>query len=143
MGCGQQARILMMMTMNFTYFLVELIVGSLGNSTTLVADSFHMLSDVAALVIAFIAVLMSPRKWSRSTFGFARAEVLGAFANCVFLLGLCFSIILKSVEVKFFCSLKHQFKMFEANLQPSWPSRPKTKVTFLISLFETLHFLFL
>ena len=118
---NSQAKILMMMSMNLTYFVVELVVGIMGKSTTLVihtfyphvtllasqgllfsqvADSFHMLSDVTALIIAFIAVSLSRRPWAKSTFGFARAEVLGAFANGIFLLGLCFSVVLQSIEVQ-------------------------------------------
>jgi Co/Zn/Cd efflux system component len=37
-------------------FLLEIVVGYVTNSMALVADSFHMLSDVAALVIAFLSV---------------------------------------------------------------------------------------
>ena len=36
--------------------MVELVVGNLTNSMALVADSFHMLSDVIALIIAYISV---------------------------------------------------------------------------------------
>ena len=43
----------------------------------LVADAFHMLSDIAALIIAFISVRMSPKSWNKNTYGWARAEVLG------------------------------------------------------------------
>ncbi|CAH0721505.1 unnamed protein product, partial [Brenthis ino] len=64
----------------------------------LVADSFHMLSDVAALIIAFLSVKMSPKKWSKNTFGWARAEVLGALVNAVFLVALCFSITVEAVQ---------------------------------------------
>ena len=35
---------------------------------------------------------MSPRKWRRNTYGYARAEVVGALVNSVFLFALCFSI---------------------------------------------------
>jgi hypothetical protein len=38
------------------FFLVEIVVGYVTNSMALVADSFHMLSDVAALVVAFLSV---------------------------------------------------------------------------------------
>lgn len=38
------------------FFLVEIIVGYATNSMALVADSFHMLSDIAALVVAFLSV---------------------------------------------------------------------------------------
>ncbi len=51
----------------------------------LVADSFHMLSDIAALVIAYLSVRMAPKSWDKNTYGWARAEVLGALVNAVFL----------------------------------------------------------
>lgn len=41
---------------------------------------------------------MSPKKWSKNTFGWARAEVLGALINSVFLLALCFSILIESFK---------------------------------------------
>ena len=49
-GCGSKARLLGMLAMTASFMLVELIVGNLTNSMALVADSFHMLSDVIALV---------------------------------------------------------------------------------------------
>ena len=45
-----------MMFLTTSYMIVELVVGNLTNSMALVADSFHMLSDVIALIIAFISV---------------------------------------------------------------------------------------
>uniref|UniRef100_A0A023GN52 Putative zn2+ transporter znt1 n=1 Tax=Amblyomma triste TaxID=251400 RepID=A0A023GN52_AMBTT len=80
------------------FFLVEIIVGYVTNSMALVADSFHMLSDVISLVIAFLSIKMSPKKWSKNTFGWARAEVLGALVNAVFLVALCFSILVESLK---------------------------------------------
>lgn len=41
---------------------------------------------------------MSPKKWSKNTFGWARAEVLGALVNAVFLVALCFSISVESIK---------------------------------------------
>ncbi|ODM88497.1 Zinc transporter 1 [Orchesella cincta] len=93
-----KCKLAVMFTLNFGFFLVELIVGYMTNSMALVADSFHMLSDVAALVVAFFAVKMSPKKWSKNTFGWARAEVLGALVNSVFLVALCFSISVESIK---------------------------------------------
>ena len=49
-GCGSKPRLLGMLGMTASFMLVELIVGNLTNSMALVADSFHMLSDVIALV---------------------------------------------------------------------------------------------
>ena len=84
---------------------MELIVGNLTNSMALVADSFHMLSDVIALIIAYISVRISPREWRKNTFGYARAEVVGALINAVFLFALCFSIAVESF--KRFLVLQH------------------------------------
>ena len=87
-----------MMFLTTSYMIVELVVGNLTNSMALVADSFHMLSDIAALVIAFLSVRMAPKSWSKNTFGWARAEVLGALVNAVFLVALCFSITVESMK---------------------------------------------
>ncbi len=59
---------------------------------------FHMLSDVLALFVAYVSVYVSPKSWSRNTYGFARAEVLGALTNSVFLMALCFSIFTDSTK---------------------------------------------
>ena len=48
-----------MLCLTTLFFIVEIVVGYVTNSMALVADSFHMLSDVAALIIAFISVKVS------------------------------------------------------------------------------------
>ncbi len=44
------------------------------------------------------AVRMAPKSWSKNTFGWARAEVLGALVNAVFLVALCFSITVEALK---------------------------------------------
>ncbi|CAK5078792.1 unnamed protein product [Meloidogyne enterolobii] len=46
-------RLLIMLGMTFFYFLIELVFGYVSHSMALIADSFHMMSDVMALTIAF------------------------------------------------------------------------------------------
>jgi len=87
-----------MLGMTGSFMLVELIVGYFTNSMALVADSFHMLSDVVALLIALVCIRISPKEWSKNTFGWARAEVVGALVNSVFLLALCFSISVEAIQ---------------------------------------------
>lgn len=48
-----------MLWLTTLFFFVEIVVGYVTNSMALVADSFHMLSDVAALVVAFLSVKVS------------------------------------------------------------------------------------
>lgn len=95
---GKKCRLISMFWLTAGFFLVEIVVGYATNSMALVADSFHMLSDIAALVVAFLSVKVSPKKWSKNTFGWARAEVLGALVNAVFLAAMCFSISVEAVK---------------------------------------------
>jgi Co/Zn/Cd efflux system component len=53
---GKKCRLISMFWLTTIIFLLEIVVGYVTNSMALVADSFHMLSDVAALVIAFLSV---------------------------------------------------------------------------------------
>lgn len=98
--CGKTGSVLSMLFMTSSFFLVEIIVGYATNSMALVADSFHMLSDILSLVIGFFALKYSKRKQrtERNTFGWQRAEVLGALVNAVFLIALCFSILVESLK---------------------------------------------
>ncbi|KAG0324236.1 hypothetical protein BG000_002295 [Podila horticola] len=81
-------------------FLAELIVGYKTGSLALIADAFHMLSDVLSQVIALYAIrLASKTEWQPTlSYGWQRAELLGALYNGVFLLALCFTIFLDAIE---------------------------------------------
>lgn len=98
--CGKTGSVLSMLFLTSSFFLVEIIVGYATNSMALVADSFHMLSDIMSLVIGFFALRYSKRsqRTERNTFGWQRAEVLGALVNAVFLIALCFSILVESLK---------------------------------------------
>eukprot|EP00794_Sanderia_malayensis_P006011 gene6011-6709_t len=89
-----------MMFLTSSFFLVEIVVGYVTNSMALVADSFHMLSDVASLLVGFLAFRYSlmGKRTHKYTFGYVRAEVLGALVNAVFLVALCFSITVESLK---------------------------------------------
>lgn len=70
------------------------------SSLSMLSDSFHMLSDVIALVVALVAVRFAEKTQAtnKNTFGWIRAEVMGALVNAVFLTALCFTIVLEAVE---------------------------------------------
>lgn len=82
------------------FFLIEVTVGGITNSMALIAESFHMLSDVASLIVGYLALKYSTRDADRETYtyGYARAEVLGALVNAVFLVALCFSITIEALK---------------------------------------------
>lgn len=101
MACEpNRARLLCMLSLTFVFFVVEVVVSRLTASLAMLSDSFHMLSDVMALVVALVAVRFAERTQStnKNTFGWIRAGVMGALVNAVFLTALCFTIVLEAIE---------------------------------------------
>src|SRR5688572_9590245 len=81
-------------------FLVAEFVGALyTNSLALLADSGHMLTDVAALSLSFFAMRFSSRRATpRKTYGFYRVEILAALLNGVFLVLIALYIFYEAYQ---------------------------------------------
>ena len=74
-------------TLNTGLVVAEAVYGYIGNSTALLADAGHNLSDVLGLVVAWGASVAAKRAPSgRFTYGFRASTILAALANAVFLL---------------------------------------------------------
>jgi cobalt-zinc-cadmium efflux system protein len=68
------------------YFLIELAVGLWSGSVAVTSDAFHTFSAVGGVLIALIAQRLSERPASAErTFGWGRAEIIGALFNGLFL----------------------------------------------------------
>ncbi|KAK4994201.1 Zinc resistance conferring protein [Elasticomyces elasticus] len=99
MGLSKSTRILILLGIDTAFFLLELIVGYAVHSLALVADAFHMLNDVLSLCVGLWAVKVAQQKTSsKYTYGWQRAETLGALVNGVFLVALCLSIFLEAIQ---------------------------------------------
>lgn len=101
MACEpNRVRLLCMLSLTFGFFIVEVVVSRMTASLSMLSDSFHMLSDVIALVVALVAVRFAEKTHAtnKNTFGWIRAEVMGALVNAVFLTALCFTIVLEAIE---------------------------------------------
>jgi cobalt-zinc-cadmium efflux system protein len=73
--------------LNTGFVIVEGIFGYLGNSTALLADAGHNLSDVLGLLIAWAAASLSKNApTSRYTYGLRSSSILAALFNAMFLL---------------------------------------------------------
>ena len=74
--------------------------GFYTHSLALLADAFHYLNDLISFIVALVAILISKKGHSHKdlSFGWQRAQLLGAFFNGVFLLALGVSIFLQSIE---------------------------------------------
>ncbi|KAF8424489.1 cation efflux protein [Tirmania nivea] len=99
MPLSRSTRIVTLLVIDSIFFFLEIGVGYTVHSLALVADSFHMLNDVFSLLVALWAIKLSRQKSTSSyTYGWQRAEVLGALINGVFLLALCLSIFLEAIQ---------------------------------------------
>ncbi|KAI9226915.1 MAG: zinc/cadmium resistance protein [Piptocephalis tieghemiana] len=100
MPFARTTRLYILLSLTITFFFLELIVGYMVGSIALVADSFHMLSDILSLVVALYAIKLAARTnhGPKYSYGWQRAEVLGALVNSVFLLALCFTIYIEAIQ---------------------------------------------
>src|SRR5215831_13481312 len=68
------------------YFIAEVVAGWLTNSLALLSDAVHMMTDIAAICLTLLTLWISTRPATAGkTFGYLRAEILGALLNGLFL----------------------------------------------------------
>lgn len=85
--------------LNVTFVIVEATFGILGNSTALLADAGHNLSDVFGLLVAWAAARMSQRApTKRYTYGLGSSSILAALFNAVFLLTAVGAIAWEAIQ---------------------------------------------
>ncbi|KAJ5503176.1 Cation efflux protein [Penicillium fimorum] len=97
---SRSTRLSVVIGISTCFFLAEISLGFYTHSIALIADAFHYLNDLVGFVIALVALKKSERRESPKelTFGWQRAQLLGAFFNGVLLFGLGISIFLQSIE---------------------------------------------
>lgn len=68
------------------YFIVEMGIGVYTGSVSVISDAFHTFSAVGGVVLALIAAKIARRKaTAERSYGYGRAEIIGAMINGVFL----------------------------------------------------------
>ena len=81
------------------FLIAEVVGGVLSGSLALLADAGHMLTDFAALVMAWLAMRVAARpatwKW---TYGFDRVSILAAFVNGLALFVIAGFIVFEAIE---------------------------------------------
>src|SRR5262249_61300487 len=79
--------------------VAEIVVGIVAGSLALLADAGHMLTDAAALGLAFVAATVARRPPGGSwTFGFRRVEILAALVNGITLALVGIWIVFEAVQ---------------------------------------------
>ena len=98
-GTANRRRLAIALVIVGVFFVVEVVGAILSGSLALLADAGHMVSDVIGLTVALVASAIAARPATdRHTFGFQRAEVLGALANGVLLTVVAVSVAVEGVR---------------------------------------------
>ncbi|MEO5680859.1 MAG: cation diffusion facilitator family transporter [Acidimicrobiales bacterium] len=98
-GGGKGRALWIALGLNTAYLVAEVVGGLAFGSLALLADAAHMTSDVAGLIIALVAARLALRPPSPShSWGWVRAEVLGALANAATLLAVTAWVIVEAVR---------------------------------------------
>ncbi|MGQ0532296.1 MAG: cation diffusion facilitator family transporter [Caulobacteraceae bacterium] len=84
--------------LNLAFVAIEAAAGFAANSTALLSDATHNLSDVLGLALAGGAAWLAKRQASaQRTYGFSKATVLAALANALVLVVACGGILWEAV----------------------------------------------
>ena len=79
--------------------ILEVVGAVLSGSLALLADAAHMLTDVAGLTLGLIAAVLARRPATPArTWGYHRAEVLGAAAQAALLLAVGAFVLIEGVK---------------------------------------------
>ena len=92
-------RLAMVLGLTTAYLIAEVVGGLLTHSLALLADAGHMLTDVAGLGLALLAIQFAERPATpERTYGFYRVEILAALTNAVVLIGISVYILYEAYQ---------------------------------------------
>jgi cobalt-zinc-cadmium efflux system protein len=95
---SHRGRIVVAMAIIGAFLVVQVVGGILSGSLALLADAGHMASDLIGLVVALVAAIVAARPATdRQTYGYRRAEVLGALVNGVILFVVAVSVAVSAI----------------------------------------------
>jgi len=80
------------------FMATEVVGGFLANSLAIMADAAHLFSDVSGFFISIFSIWIStlPND-NRMTYGYSRAETLGALASVMLIWGLTLWLVYEAV----------------------------------------------
>ena len=100
-GAGKSGRfrLILSIVLNLIITIAEVIGGIISGSLALLSDALHNLSDTLSLAVSLFAIRISRRQPDENrTFGYKRAEIIGAFVNLIVLVVIAIWLVKESVE---------------------------------------------
>ena len=94
-----RGRLAAVLAITVTVLIVEVVGAVISGSLALLADAGHMLTDVAGLTLGLIAAILSRRPATdERTWGYRRAEVLGAATQAAVLLAVGVFVLVEGIK---------------------------------------------
>lgn len=92
-------RVFWVMVITGTFMVVEAIGGWLSGSLALLADAGHMLTDTAALFLAWLAFYMAAKPADKQrSYGYKRFQIIAALANGLTLFAIALWIVVEAAQ---------------------------------------------
>jgi len=81
------------------FIILEMTGGIIANSLAIMTDAFHMISDLASFMISIMAIKLAVRQPNaRYSYGYQRAEVLGALSSIIMIWILTGVLVYMAIE---------------------------------------------
>lgn len=94
-----RGRLAAVLVIGLAVFVIEVAGALAANSLALLADAGHLLTDVAGVGLALLAIWFAGRPpTSGRTFGYQRLEILAAVANAVLLIGIATIVLIGAIR---------------------------------------------
>ncbi|NNE98008.1 MAG: cation transporter [Pyrinomonadaceae bacterium] len=91
--------LIIVLILTSAYLIAEVIGGIWTGSLALLADAGHMLTDVAGLALALLAIWFAEKPATpQRTYGYYRFEILAALTNAVVLIGISIYILYEAYQ---------------------------------------------
>jgi zinc transporter 2 len=81
------------------FLLTELVGGIIANSLAIISDAAHLFSDLSGFMISIVALYIGKKKANgKYTFGYYRAEVIGALISVVMIWIMTYMLVMEAIE---------------------------------------------
>ncbi len=93
------SRLFVVMVLNFTITVAEIVGGIASGSLALLSDALHNFSDGLSVVVTYIAFKFSKKEITYNyTFGYKQAEIIAAILNSLTLIGISFYLFYEAIN---------------------------------------------
>ena len=92
-------KLVLVAIVSLVFCVTEAVGGTISGSLAILCDAAHQLSDVAGFVISFLAIYLTRKPSTlKKSFGYHRADVIGALGSILIIWGLLIWLLSEAVK---------------------------------------------